>query len=62
MELGEKTEIHIPSILGSEIVARDFAASAARMMGFTEQPLLVSYVVSEYTHLTPPPRLCYVWP
>lgn len=37
MELEKKIELHIPSILGFEKVAMDFAASVAKMMGFPEE-------------------------
>jgi serine/threonine-protein kinase RsbW len=36
MFTGEKMELHLPSILGFEKVAMDFAASVARMMNFPE--------------------------
>lgn len=34
MELGEKFELHIPSVLGFEKVAMEYAASVAKMMQF----------------------------
>jgi serine/threonine-protein kinase RsbW len=35
MEADKSLELHIPNILGQEKVAMDFAASAAKNMGFT---------------------------
>ena len=35
MEAEKNLELHIPNILGQEKVAMDFAASAAKKMGFT---------------------------
>ncbi len=35
MEADKSLELHIPNILGQEKVAMDFAASAAKKMGFT---------------------------
>ncbi len=35
MEADKSLELHIPNILGQERVAMDFAASAAKHMGFT---------------------------
>ena len=35
MEADKSLELHIPNILGQEKVAMDFAASAAKHMGFT---------------------------